>query len=129
MRRHWRLIGMALRAAVWRVTVEPPAMGLAGVAGWTVVAAIPTVAMQYLAGGRFSEYGLGLTVCWLVLSVGLNALLLRAEHRAPASAAMLIVSTIVLSVADALLNAVSLPESPHCCSPVSPQSSHCTPSG
>ena len=112
MRRHWRLVILALRAAVWRATPEPPEIGFAGVAGWTVVAAVVTVIAQYLAGGRFSEYGLGLTVCWLVLSVGLGALLLRAEHRAPASAAMLVVSTIVVSVADTLLNAVSLPESP-----------------
>lgn len=110
MRRHWRLVVMALRAAMWRATAEPPAIGFPGAAGWTVVAALATVATQYFAGGTFSEYGLGLTVCWLVLSVGLSALLLRAEQRAPASAAMLIVSTVAAAAIGVLAELISPPK-------------------
>lgn len=109
MRRHWRLVTMALRASVWRASAEPPAIGLAGVAGWSVAAAIAVVVMQYLAGGgSFTEYGLGLTAGWLVISVGVSALVLRAEHRASATAATLAVSLVVVSATCALIELAGL---------------------
>ena len=97
MRRHWRLVGMALRASVWRASAEPPAIGFAGVAFWSVVTALAIVGMQYREeSARFTEYGLGLTVGWLMLSVAVTALMLPARQRASATAATLIVSTLVI---------------------------------
>ena len=113
MRRHWRLVTMALRASVWRASAEPPSIGFAGVAFWSVVAVIVTAVTQYLtSGGSFTEYGLGLTAGWLVISVGISALVLRAEHRAAAAAAVIVVSLIVVSTTIALIELASLVETP-----------------
>ena len=46
MRRHWRLWKMALRAVLWRATAEPPAIGLRGLAGWTVAAILFLLVIQ-----------------------------------------------------------------------------------
>jgi hypothetical protein len=110
MRRHWRLVKLTLRSMTWRATAEPPAIGFAGIAGWSVVAAAIIVATQYLTeGGRFSEYGLGLTVGWLVLSTAATALVLPAEQRASATAATLVLSTIAILMICAFLE-IDLPD-------------------
>ena len=111
MRRHWRLVKMALRAAAWRATAEPPAIGLAGLAGWTVLTIACLVATEYwTTGGSFSEYGLGLVLGEVMLSIAMGALALRAENWVAASTAMLIASLFVVSVLGALLEFSSLPQ-------------------
>jgi hypothetical protein len=111
MRRHWRLVKMALRAAIWSATAEPPAIGFAGVAFWSVLAAAAIVGVQYLEkSARFTEYGLGLTVGWLMLSVAVIALVLPARLRAAATAAALIVSTLAAVALGLFLEFVSPPK-------------------
>lgn len=111
MRRHWRLVKMALRAAAWRATAAPPAIGLAGLAAWTVLAVVCLVATEYwTTGGSFSEYGLGLVLGEVMLSIGVGALALRAENWVAASTAMLITSLFVVSMLGALLGLSSLPQ-------------------
>lgn len=111
MRRHWRLVKMALRASVWRTTVEPPEIGFAGVAFWSVAAAVAIVGTQYLTeGSRFTEYGLGLTLGWLMLSVAVTALMLPASVRGCATAATLIVSTLAVVALGIFLEFTSPPK-------------------
>jgi hypothetical protein len=111
MRRHWRLVKMALRAASWRATAVAPAIGLAGLAGWTVLTVLCLVATEYwTTGGSFSEYGLGLVLGEIMLSITIGALALRAENWVAASTALLIISFFIVSVLGALLDLLSLPQ-------------------
>jgi|SoiMethySBSTD1v2_1073268.scaffolds.fasta_scaffold102192_3 hypothetical protein len=111
MRRHWRLWKMALRAAVWRATAEPPAIGLRGLAGWTVAAILFLLVIQVpTPNGIFSEYGLGLLVGAVVVSLAAAALALPAASRITALAAMLLVGLGVLLVTIIGLTLASLHE-------------------
>ena len=104
MRRHWRLVKMALRASVWRATAEPPAIGLAGLAMWAVAVVVFVAGLDYATPGtRFSEYGLGLTIGELMLSIVATALVLRAENRVAASAALVVTSFIIVAATVAIL--------------------------
>jgi len=99
MRRHWQLWKMALRAALWRATADPPAIGPAGLAGWTVATVVLLFALQIpTPDAVFSEYGLGLLVGAVVVSLGAAALALPAEHRVSALAAMLLIGVAALLV-------------------------------
>ena len=104
MRRHWRLVKMALRASFWRASAEPPMIGLAGVAGWCVVAAIVCGHRRSIcqAAGSASMASASRSAGSCFRSAWARCCS-RAEHRASASAAMLVVSTIVLAVVDTLL--------------------------
>src|SRR5262245_37733957 len=98
MRRHWQLWKMALRAALWRAT-DPPAIGPAGLAGWTVATVLLLLVLQIpTPDGIFSEYGVGLLVGAVLASLGAAALALPAAHRVTALAAMLLVAVMVLLV-------------------------------
>ena len=99
MRRHWQLWKMALRAALWRATADPPAIGPAGLAGWTVATVVLLFALQIpTPDAVFSEYGLGLLVGAVMVSLGAAALALPAEHRVSALAAMLLIGVAALLV-------------------------------
>ena len=111
MRRHWRLWKMALRAVLWRATAEPPAIGLRGLAGWTVAAILFLLVIQVpTPDGIFSEYGLGLLVGAVVVSLAAAALALPAASRITALAAMLLVGFAVLLVTIIGLTLASLYE-------------------
>jgi hypothetical protein len=104
MRRHWRLFGIAVRAALWRATADPPVIGLAGLVGWSVVTLALLVLPQYQApDSAFTEYGLALTAGALALSLTASALVLPREIRVTACAAMLLAALIIVSAAFALL--------------------------
>jgi hypothetical protein len=111
MRRHGRLVKMALRAVFWRATAEPPAVGYAAVAFWSLLAAIAIVGTQYFTeGGSFSEYGLGLTIGLLMLSAAVAALVFPAPQRASATAATIIVSTLAVVAVGLFLYFVDPPK-------------------
>ena len=99
MRRHWRLWKMALRAVLWRTTAEPPVIAPAGLAGWTFATVLLLLALQIpTPNAIFSEYGLGLLVGAVVVSIGAAALPLPAAHRVSALAAMLLIGVAALLV-------------------------------
>jgi hypothetical protein len=96
MRRHWQLWKMASRAALWRAS-DPPVIGPAGLAGWTVATVLLLLALQIpTPDAIFSEYGLGLLVGAVLVSLGAAALALPAAHRVTALAAMLLTGVVVL---------------------------------
>ena len=99
MRRHWRLWKMALRAVLWRTTAEPPVIAPAGLAGWTFATVLLLLALQIpTPNAIFSEYGLGLLVGAVVVSLAAAAPPLPAVHRVSALAAMLLIGVVVLLV-------------------------------
>jgi hypothetical protein len=72
MRKQWRLVNMAFRAALWRGTPDPQPVSFANLLGCIIVALCAEGAMQYLeaaAPARFNPYGLNATIAWC--SIGL----------------------------------------------------------
>jgi hypothetical protein len=102
MRRHWQLVKMALRAATWRATAEPPAIGLPGLAVWVAIEVAVFVAIDYSPQARFTEYGLGLTIGCLVVVLAAGALVLRPERRIDVCAALTTLSILMLAALEAV---------------------------
>jgi hypothetical protein len=102
MRRHWQLIKMALRAAIWRATAAPPAIGLPGLAAWVAIEIAVFAAIDYTPEARFTEYGLGLTIGYMLLMLAAGALVLRPERRIDVCAALILVSILMLAVFEAV---------------------------
>jgi hypothetical protein len=72
MRKQWRLVNMAFRAALWRATPDPQPASFVSLLGCIIVALCAEGAMQYLeaaAPARFNPYGLNATIAWC--SIGL----------------------------------------------------------
>src|SRR5579863_6777438 len=80
---------------MWRVTPDPPLVGLPVLLGFAIVTAIVRVALQLLAAGSwhaFNPYGLNAVVAWLALELAVAALFVRPVGRATALSAMCILS-------------------------------------
>jgi hypothetical protein len=93
----WSVFKLAVRAAVWRTTPDPPLVALPVLVGWTVVLAAVRVALQYIAAGpapHFNPYGLNSVVAWLALALTVAAFFVRPAGRATALAALFILSII-----------------------------------
>ncbi len=87
----WSVVKLALRAAIWRTTPDPPPVGLPSLLIWIVVLAALRIALQFVAagpGGGFNPYGLNAVVAWLALEAAVAALFMPAAARASALSAM-----------------------------------------
>ena len=99
----WSVFKLAARAAVWRMTPDPPLVGLPSLLGWAVTLAVIRVALQFAvtAGGpsHFNPYGLNAVVAWLAFQLAIAAFFVRPAARPTALAAMFILSIIADVVA------------------------------
>jgi Peptidase C13 family len=89
------VLKLSTRAAIWRVTADPPLVGLPVLLGFAVLRAIVRIALQLLAAGSwqgFNPYGLNAVVAWLALELAVAAFFVRPFGRATALAAMLVLS-------------------------------------
>jgi hypothetical protein len=102
MRRHWELVKMAVRAAFWRATAEPPVIGVHGLAVWVAIEIAVFVALDYAPAAQFTEYGLGLTIGYTLLELAVSALVLRPERRIDVCAVLTVSSTILGAALTAL---------------------------
>jgi hypothetical protein len=93
----WRVVKLALRAAVWRRTSDPPLVGLPTLLAFTVVLAAVRVALQLGEAGSlqsFNPYGLNAVIAWIALELAIAALFVRPAARVTALAAMFVLSVI-----------------------------------
>jgi hypothetical protein len=83
---------MSLRAAVWRKTSDPPAIGLAGLTVWSALSLMTGLIAQYVVAGDdryFDFYGINSSMAELALLVLVSAFFLPAQKRLTALCAML----------------------------------------
>jgi Peptidase C13 family len=101
-----RVLKFAARAAVWRMTPDPPLVGLPILLGFAVALAAVRIALQLLAAGSwhaFNPYGLNAVVAWIALELAVAALFVRPAGRATALSALFVLS-VVADVATAVVN-------------------------
>ena len=107
----WRVFKLAVRAAVWRVTPEPPLVGLEALLVFTILTAVVRLGLELLAAGTwhsFNPYGLNAIVAGLALELAVAALFVRPGARATALSAMLFLSVVAQIVTTAIKSAVPL---------------------
>jgi hypothetical protein len=107
----WRVFKLAVRAAVWRVTPEPPLVGLEVLLVFTILTAVVRLGLELLAAGTwhsFNPYGLNAIVAGLALELAVAALFVRPGARATALSAMLFLSVVAQIVTTAIKSAVPL---------------------
>ena len=103
----WRVLRFAGRAAIWRITADPPLVELPVLLGFGAAAAAVRIALQLLAAESwyaFNPYGLNAVVAWIALELAVAALFVRPPGRATALSAMLALSI----VAEIVVAAVQL---------------------
>jgi hypothetical protein len=86
---------LAVRAAVWRTTVDSPLVGLPTLLGWTVVLGAVRIALQYVAAApspHFNPYGLNAVFVWLAFELAVAAFFVRPAARATALSALFALS-------------------------------------
>jgi hypothetical protein len=101
----WSVFKLAVRAAVWRTTPEPPLVGLPVLVGWIVVLAAVRMALQFVAAGpglHFNPYGLNAVIAWLALELVVAAFFVRPAGRTTALSALFILSIIADVTAGAI---------------------------
>jgi Peptidase C13 family len=102
----WAVFKLAVRAAIWRTTPDPPLVGLPTLLGWTIVLAAVRIGLQFAgvagAPAHFNPYGLNAVAAWLALELAVAALFVRPAARASALSAMFIFSMIA-DIATALI--------------------------
>ena len=107
----WGVVKLAVRAAVWRTTPDPPRVGLPVLLSFAVVVAIVRIALQLLAAGSwpaFNPYGLNAVVTWIALELAVAALFVRPAGRATALSALFVLSTVAEAATAAIMVGVPL---------------------
>jgi hypothetical protein len=102
MRATWDVFKMGCRAALWKVTPSPPAVGLPSIIFWVIVSVFVFALNQYVATtapARFMIYGLSSFVAWKALALVTVALFFPPASRATAICAIL-VQTIIADIVD-----------------------------
>jgi len=103
----WGVVKLAMRAAIWRKTSDPPLAGLRVLLAFAaLVAAVRTGLELVEAGARhgFNPYGLNAVIAWIALELAIAALFVRPAARTTALAAMFVLSVI----ADIAMTAISV---------------------
>ncbi len=103
----WGVVKLAMRAAIWRRTYDPPLVALRSLLALAGLVAIDRVALQLLeAGGwqAFNPYGVNAVIAWIALELAIAALFVRPAARTTALAAMFVLSVI----ADVVMTAISV---------------------
>jgi hypothetical protein len=100
----WSVLKIALRAATWRTTPEPPLVGLPSLLVWAVTLAALRIAAQFVEAGHgvaFNPYGLNAVIAWIALEIAVAALFVRPAGRTTALSAMLALSIVAELATDA----------------------------
>ena len=93
-----QLVAMALRAAIWRRTPEPPVLGLAALIGW----ALSTIAVELVVAlvnagtnPQFDLYGVNALIAWRATLLLVGVVFAPALYRATLLSASLALSVLV----------------------------------
>jgi len=103
----WGVVKLAMRAAVWRRTSDPPLVGLPLLLTSAILLAVVRAGLQLLEAGAwqaFNPYGLNAVIAWIGLELAIAALFVRPAARTTALAAMFVLSVI----ADLVITATSI---------------------
>jgi hypothetical protein len=93
-----QLVAMALRAAIWRRTLEPPVLGLGAVIGWVLLTtAVELVVALANAGtnAQFDIYGLDALIAWRATLLLVGVIFAPVIYRATLLSASLALSALV----------------------------------
>jgi len=103
----WGVVKLAMRAAVWRKTSDPPLAGLSVLLAFAALVAAVRAALQLAEAGAwqaFNPYGLNAVIAWIALELAIAALFVRPAARTTALAAMFVLSV----MGDVLMTAIRL---------------------
>src|SRR5246127_3971501 len=103
----WSVVKLAIRAAIWRRTFDPPLVGLRSLLAFAALVAVVRAALQLVEAGAwqdFNPYGLNAVIAWIALELAIAALFVRPEARTTALAAMFVLSM----MADIVMTAISV---------------------
>ena len=93
-----QLLAMALRAAIWRRTPEPPVLGLGALIGWiflTTGVELGTALLNAGSGAQFDIYGLDALIAWRATLLLVGVIFAPAIYRATLLSATLALSALV----------------------------------
>jgi len=91
----WHILKLAMRAATWRTTSDPPLVGLPVLLAFAAILAVARIALQLADAGSwhlFTPYGLNAIVTWIAVELAVAALFVRPDARATALSAMFVLS-------------------------------------
>ena len=103
----WGVVKLAMRAVIWRRTLDPPLVGLRSLLTFAVLVAAVRAGLQLVEAGAlqdFNPYGLNAVIAWIALELAIASLFVRPAARTTALAAMFILSVI----ADIVMTAMSV---------------------
>jgi len=103
----WSVVKLALRAAIWRRTFDPPLVGLASLFAFAILLAATRAGLQLAEAGAwqaFNPYGLNAVIAWIALELAIAALFVRPAARTTALAAMFVLSVL----ADIVMTAIGV---------------------
>ena len=103
----WGVVKLAMRAAIWRRTPDPPLVGLRSLLAFALLVAAVRAGLQLLEAGAwqaFNPYGLNAVIAWIALELAIAALFVRPAARTTALGAMFVLSVIV----DLAMTAISI---------------------
>jgi hypothetical protein len=101
----WPVFKLALRAAAWRTTPDPPAVGLRSLVVWSVVLAAVRAGLQLLDAGpspAFNPYGLNAGVAWIAVALAVAVFLVPRACRVTVLSAMVVLAILAEIVMAAL---------------------------
>jgi hypothetical protein len=93
-----QLFAMALRAAIWRRTPEPPVLGLGALIGWVFLTTVVELGTGLLNAGtnaQFDVYGLDALIAWRATLLLVGVVFAPAIYRATLLSATLALSALV----------------------------------
>ena len=91
----WRVLRLAARAAFWRMTSDPPPVGLPVLLAFAALLVAVRIALQLAEAGSwhvFTPYGLNAVVTWIAVELAVAALFVRPDARVTALSAMFVLS-------------------------------------
>jgi Peptidase C13 family len=94
----WGVVKLAMRAAIWRRTSDPPLVGLLSLLTFAALVAAVRATLQLVEAGAwqaFNPYGLNAVIAWIALELAIAAMFVRPAARTTALAAMFVLSVIV----------------------------------
>ncbi|MFY9899062.1 MAG: C13 family peptidase [Xanthobacteraceae bacterium] len=103
----WGVVKLAMRAAIWRRTSDPPLVGLRSLLAFAGLVAAVRAGLQLVEAGAwqaFNPYGLNAVIAWIALELAIAALFVRPAARTTALAAMFVLSVI----ADIVMTAIGI---------------------
>jgi hypothetical protein len=89
------VVKLAMRAAIWRRTSNPPLVGLRSLLAFAALLAAVRAGLQLVEAGAwqdFNPYGINAVIAWIALELAIAALFVRPAARTTALAAMFVLS-------------------------------------